>query len=103
MALYGYAVHGGVGCRKDAQRGAQVLQKSRHVIARVHCLLCGIGTQVDYIEAFRLLSTECDASDPHVQYLLGVCYCRGFGCARDEALAEQCFERAAQEFLVAFD
>eukprot|EP00698_Gefionella_okellyi_P021167 TRINITY_DN6786_c0_g1_i2.p1 TRINITY_DN6786_c0_g1~~TRINITY_DN6786_c0_g1_i2.p1 ORF type:complete len:139 (-),score=31.00 TRINITY_DN6786_c0_g1_i2:272-688(-) len=46
-------------------------------------------------EAYRLLSTECDATDPHVQYLLGLCYDNGFGCIRDKAHAAQCLERAA--------
>eukprot|EP00698_Gefionella_okellyi_P013789 TRINITY_DN3793_c0_g2_i7.p2 TRINITY_DN3793_c0_g2~~TRINITY_DN3793_c0_g2_i7.p2 ORF type:complete len:161 (-),score=32.24 TRINITY_DN3793_c0_g2_i7:971-1453(-) len=71
-----------------------MLLQSCHVIARAYCLLFWIGDYENTEEAYRLLSTECDASDPHVQYLLGRCYHGGYGCTRDEAQAALYFERA---------
>eukprot|EP00698_Gefionella_okellyi_P012607 TRINITY_DN3410_c0_g2_i1.p1 TRINITY_DN3410_c0_g2~~TRINITY_DN3410_c0_g2_i1.p1 ORF type:complete len:216 (+),score=48.46 TRINITY_DN3410_c0_g2_i1:75-650(+) len=93
MALYGWALHYGVGIRKNRVRGAQLLQQSKHVIARRYCTLYEIDYEDDE-ETYRLLSTQCDTLDPHVQYLLGECYRWGDGCTKDDAQAVQCYERA---------
>eukprot|EP00698_Gefionella_okellyi_P018243 TRINITY_DN5449_c0_g3_i6.p1 TRINITY_DN5449_c0_g3~~TRINITY_DN5449_c0_g3_i6.p1 ORF type:complete len:214 (-),score=47.69 TRINITY_DN5449_c0_g3_i6:147-722(-) len=94
MALYGWAMDTGAGIGKNSQRGEQLLQQSKHLTARAYCTLFGFGMDEDDKEAFRLLSTECDTSDPHVQYLLGLCYQWGYGCKEDKAQAIQCYERA---------
>eukprot|EP00698_Gefionella_okellyi_P018240 TRINITY_DN5449_c0_g1_i1.p2 TRINITY_DN5449_c0_g1~~TRINITY_DN5449_c0_g1_i1.p2 ORF type:complete len:122 (-),score=32.62 TRINITY_DN5449_c0_g1_i1:218-541(-) len=94
MALYGWALHDGVGIFGNEQRAAQMLQQSKHLTARAVCLSCGIAMAANQCEAFRLLSTECDTSDPHVQWMLGRCYAFGYGCTRDKAQAVQWFERA---------
>eukprot|EP00698_Gefionella_okellyi_P016071 TRINITY_DN4574_c0_g1_i1.p1 TRINITY_DN4574_c0_g1~~TRINITY_DN4574_c0_g1_i1.p1 ORF type:complete len:195 (-),score=35.60 TRINITY_DN4574_c0_g1_i1:51-611(-) len=95
MALYGWALRVGVGIRTNKERGTQLLQQSKHVIARAYCLLFGIGhfaVQQDREEAYRLLRTECETSDPHVQYLLGLCFDVGYGCKMDKAHAFKWYE-----------
>eukprot|EP00698_Gefionella_okellyi_P016209 TRINITY_DN4629_c0_g1_i4.p1 TRINITY_DN4629_c0_g1~~TRINITY_DN4629_c0_g1_i4.p1 ORF type:complete len:231 (+),score=34.44 TRINITY_DN4629_c0_g1_i4:138-830(+) len=67
MALYSWALSLGIGIRMNRARGEQLLQQSNHVNARAGCALY---VEQDFEEAYRLLSTECDASDPHVQCLL---------------------------------
>eukprot|EP00698_Gefionella_okellyi_P026018 TRINITY_DN9793_c0_g3_i1.p1 TRINITY_DN9793_c0_g3~~TRINITY_DN9793_c0_g3_i1.p1 ORF type:complete len:201 (-),score=50.06 TRINITY_DN9793_c0_g3_i1:72-632(-) len=94
MALYGYALRLGAGISKNKQRGTQLLQQSKHATARPYCALRAIGMDEDANEAFRLLTKECDTSDPHVQYLLGLCYANGYGCTPDKANALQCYKRA---------
>eukprot|EP00698_Gefionella_okellyi_P023247 TRINITY_DN7877_c0_g1_i1.p1 TRINITY_DN7877_c0_g1~~TRINITY_DN7877_c0_g1_i1.p1 ORF type:complete len:211 (+),score=60.93 TRINITY_DN7877_c0_g1_i1:88-633(+) len=83
-------------------KASRLLQRSKHAIARAYCLLYLIGVYEDEdkadAEAFQLLTTECDTSDPHVQYLLGWCYVFGYGCAVDEAQAVECYERAGNHF-----
>eukprot|EP00698_Gefionella_okellyi_P018135 TRINITY_DN5412_c0_g1_i1.p1 TRINITY_DN5412_c0_g1~~TRINITY_DN5412_c0_g1_i1.p1 ORF type:complete len:181 (-),score=29.74 TRINITY_DN5412_c0_g1_i1:245-736(-) len=63
-------------------------------MARAWCLIYGNGVPQDHNGCFRMLSTECDASDPHVQFLLGFCHQFQFGCAKSHAQAAQCYERA---------
>eukprot|EP00698_Gefionella_okellyi_P018865 TRINITY_DN5709_c0_g1_i3.p2 TRINITY_DN5709_c0_g1~~TRINITY_DN5709_c0_g1_i3.p2 ORF type:complete len:121 (+),score=26.58 TRINITY_DN5709_c0_g1_i3:40-363(+) len=94
MALYGWALFEGVGIGMDEERGERLLQQSKHEIARGYCALFGIGVDGDDEQAYRLLRTHCDTSDPHVQYMLGRCYHLGRGCQEDEAQAMQCYERA---------
>eukprot|EP00698_Gefionella_okellyi_P020303 TRINITY_DN6357_c0_g1_i1.p1 TRINITY_DN6357_c0_g1~~TRINITY_DN6357_c0_g1_i1.p1 ORF type:complete len:123 (-),score=30.98 TRINITY_DN6357_c0_g1_i1:24-356(-) len=94
MALYGYALYGGVGIPEDTIRGEQLLEQSKHSVARAMCFLYYVGQRRDTQEGYRLLTTECDTSDPHVQYLLGECLRIGCGCTEDEAEAIRCFERA---------
>eukprot|EP00698_Gefionella_okellyi_P018281 TRINITY_DN5462_c1_g4_i1.p1 TRINITY_DN5462_c1_g4~~TRINITY_DN5462_c1_g4_i1.p1 ORF type:complete len:203 (+),score=40.50 TRINITY_DN5462_c1_g4_i1:68-610(+) len=94
MALYGWALLNGAGVRVNREHGTPMLRQSKHVIARAFCLLYGLGVKKDPNEAYRLLSTECDTSDPHVQYLLGWCHSLGHGCTRSEAQVVQWCERA---------
>eukprot|EP00698_Gefionella_okellyi_P018244 TRINITY_DN5449_c0_g4_i1.p1 TRINITY_DN5449_c0_g4~~TRINITY_DN5449_c0_g4_i1.p1 ORF type:complete len:200 (-),score=40.77 TRINITY_DN5449_c0_g4_i1:98-655(-) len=95
MALYGWALFNGVGIHANEERALQLLQQSKHVISRAYCSLRGFGVDEDEGEGYRLLSTECDTSDPHVQFLLGQCCECGWGCKDDyEAQIVQCYERA---------
>eukprot|EP00698_Gefionella_okellyi_P018566 TRINITY_DN5579_c1_g1_i1.p1 TRINITY_DN5579_c1_g1~~TRINITY_DN5579_c1_g1_i1.p1 ORF type:complete len:205 (-),score=46.39 TRINITY_DN5579_c1_g1_i1:32-562(-) len=94
MALYGWAWYEGAVIRENSC--AQLLEQSKHVIARAFWTLCGIG---DEEEGYRLLTTECDTSDPHVQYLLGRCFQYGFGCEQDGEQAMQHFERAGNHIM----
>eukprot|EP00698_Gefionella_okellyi_P024481 TRINITY_DN8649_c0_g1_i5.p1 TRINITY_DN8649_c0_g1~~TRINITY_DN8649_c0_g1_i5.p1 ORF type:complete len:211 (+),score=40.44 TRINITY_DN8649_c0_g1_i5:60-635(+) len=94
MALCGCVLHDGEEHSTNKERVTQFLHRSKHVIARAYCLLCGFGMHEDQAEAYRLLNSECDTSDPHVQYLLGWCYASGAGCNEDNAQAVQCYERA---------
>eukprot|EP00698_Gefionella_okellyi_P008927 TRINITY_DN2237_c1_g1_i1.p1 TRINITY_DN2237_c1_g1~~TRINITY_DN2237_c1_g1_i1.p1 ORF type:complete len:205 (+),score=24.71 TRINITY_DN2237_c1_g1_i1:51-617(+) len=95
MALYGWALRAHVQTPQDGQSGSQMLQRSKHAIARAYCLLFWIGMDDnDEVGAFRMFSTECDQSDPHVQCLLGECYRWGYGCTENAEQAIQCFERA---------
>eukprot|EP00698_Gefionella_okellyi_P021217 TRINITY_DN6812_c0_g3_i1.p1 TRINITY_DN6812_c0_g3~~TRINITY_DN6812_c0_g3_i1.p1 ORF type:complete len:163 (+),score=35.80 TRINITY_DN6812_c0_g3_i1:44-490(+) len=63
-------------------------------MARAVCLLWGIGVPRDENAGFRVLNTECDTSDPHVQYMLGNCHHRGYGCVKNEPQAVQWYQRA---------
>eukprot|EP00698_Gefionella_okellyi_P015387 TRINITY_DN4337_c0_g4_i1.p1 TRINITY_DN4337_c0_g4~~TRINITY_DN4337_c0_g4_i1.p1 ORF type:complete len:182 (+),score=28.00 TRINITY_DN4337_c0_g4_i1:130-675(+) len=64
-------------------------------MARSYCALYGIGLDdSDEDERFRMLSTECDTSDPHVQWMLGDCHQYGAGCVKNDTQAMLCFERA---------
>eukprot|EP00698_Gefionella_okellyi_P017384 TRINITY_DN5070_c0_g1_i1.p1 TRINITY_DN5070_c0_g1~~TRINITY_DN5070_c0_g1_i1.p1 ORF type:complete len:209 (-),score=29.35 TRINITY_DN5070_c0_g1_i1:88-633(-) len=94
MALYGWALSNCSGIPMDRERGKQLLQHSKHVIALAYCKLWGFAMYENKNEAYRLLSTECDTSDLHVQYLLGECCRNGYGCNQDKAQAVQCYERA---------
>eukprot|EP00698_Gefionella_okellyi_P015601 TRINITY_DN4413_c0_g1_i1.p2 TRINITY_DN4413_c0_g1~~TRINITY_DN4413_c0_g1_i1.p2 ORF type:complete len:196 (-),score=44.47 TRINITY_DN4413_c0_g1_i1:195-707(-) len=94
MALYGCVLFEGAGLCVDKDRGEQLLQRSKHMIARAYCVFCGIGVDGDEDKAYRLLSTECDTADPHVQYLLSYFYLYGWGCVRSSANGVQCCERA---------
>eukprot|EP00698_Gefionella_okellyi_P023249 TRINITY_DN7877_c0_g1_i4.p1 TRINITY_DN7877_c0_g1~~TRINITY_DN7877_c0_g1_i4.p1 ORF type:complete len:203 (+),score=54.26 TRINITY_DN7877_c0_g1_i4:88-609(+) len=82
-------------------KASRLLQRSKHAIARAYCLLYLIGVYEDEdkadAEAFQLLTTECDTSDPHALFLLGWCYDDGYGCAQDKAQAFQCYERAGND------
>eukprot|EP00698_Gefionella_okellyi_P017767 TRINITY_DN5244_c0_g1_i1.p1 TRINITY_DN5244_c0_g1~~TRINITY_DN5244_c0_g1_i1.p1 ORF type:complete len:191 (-),score=31.89 TRINITY_DN5244_c0_g1_i1:69-599(-) len=91
MALYGWALYNGVCIPRAISRGERLLQKSTHTMALALRLLDGITLRRDNDEAYRLLSTECDASDPHVQYLLGQCIFNGKGSFAEAA---RCFECA---------
>eukprot|EP00698_Gefionella_okellyi_P017948 TRINITY_DN5329_c2_g1_i1.p1 TRINITY_DN5329_c2_g1~~TRINITY_DN5329_c2_g1_i1.p1 ORF type:complete len:154 (-),score=35.73 TRINITY_DN5329_c2_g1_i1:33-494(-) len=63
-------------------------------MARALCSIWGIGVPEDNDAGFRMLNTECDTSDPHVQYLLGICHRNGHGCVKNDTQAIQCYERA---------
>eukprot|EP00698_Gefionella_okellyi_P023251 TRINITY_DN7877_c0_g3_i2.p1 TRINITY_DN7877_c0_g3~~TRINITY_DN7877_c0_g3_i2.p1 ORF type:complete len:200 (+),score=32.17 TRINITY_DN7877_c0_g3_i2:51-602(+) len=89
MALYGWCLFKGAGIRMERERGTQLLLRSEHVIARAYCAFHEHAG-----EAYRLLSTECDASDPHVQYLLGLVHSVVAGRKEDQSRAVQCYERA---------
>eukprot|EP00698_Gefionella_okellyi_P007294 TRINITY_DN1771_c0_g4_i1.p1 TRINITY_DN1771_c0_g4~~TRINITY_DN1771_c0_g4_i1.p1 ORF type:complete len:194 (+),score=27.93 TRINITY_DN1771_c0_g4_i1:38-619(+) len=56
-----------VGIPEGSGMGVMMLQQSSHVTARAMCMLYGFGVPGDPKEAFRRLTTECNASDPHVQ------------------------------------
>eukprot|EP00698_Gefionella_okellyi_P007919 TRINITY_DN1939_c0_g1_i5.p1 TRINITY_DN1939_c0_g1~~TRINITY_DN1939_c0_g1_i5.p1 ORF type:complete len:148 (-),score=18.78 TRINITY_DN1939_c0_g1_i5:18-419(-) len=85
MALYGWALSDGVGIAQDEPRGNQLLRQCKHSMARVWCLLYGIGcVEQDDNTCFEMLNTECDTSDPHVQFMLGVCHHYGWGCVDNE-------------------
>eukprot|EP00698_Gefionella_okellyi_P018822 TRINITY_DN5688_c1_g3_i1.p1 TRINITY_DN5688_c1_g3~~TRINITY_DN5688_c1_g3_i1.p1 ORF type:complete len:215 (-),score=39.16 TRINITY_DN5688_c1_g3_i1:194-745(-) len=94
MALYGFTLRRGVGIPRDDQRSTQLLQQSSHIVARALCATFAIGVQRDTNKVYRLLSTECDASDPFVQYLLGECWLLGRGCTQNSAEALRCNEKA---------
>eukprot|EP00698_Gefionella_okellyi_P020956 TRINITY_DN6675_c0_g5_i1.p1 TRINITY_DN6675_c0_g5~~TRINITY_DN6675_c0_g5_i1.p1 ORF type:complete len:185 (-),score=24.66 TRINITY_DN6675_c0_g5_i1:179-691(-) len=87
MALYGWALHYGLAIPRDMTRSMKLLQQSKHITARVS-FLTFVG---ELTEAYQLLSTECDTSDAHVQFLLGQCLWKSWG-NRTEAV--QCFLRA---------
>eukprot|EP00698_Gefionella_okellyi_P015499 TRINITY_DN4376_c0_g3_i3.p1 TRINITY_DN4376_c0_g3~~TRINITY_DN4376_c0_g3_i3.p1 ORF type:complete len:202 (-),score=38.47 TRINITY_DN4376_c0_g3_i3:195-731(-) len=101
MAMYGWAVANGIGIAPDNAVSVRWLQQSKHPIARAVCSLMGFRGS-DSSEAYRLLSTECDASDPHVQYLLGLCFSCAWGCTKNPAEAMRCFERAGNHICVLF-
>eukprot|EP00698_Gefionella_okellyi_P020957 TRINITY_DN6675_c0_g6_i2.p2 TRINITY_DN6675_c0_g6~~TRINITY_DN6675_c0_g6_i2.p2 ORF type:complete len:191 (-),score=24.62 TRINITY_DN6675_c0_g6_i2:879-1409(-) len=90
MALYGWALHYGIAIQRDMNQGMKLLQQSQHIIARV-LFLMNVGDSTD---AYELLTTECDTSDPHVQYLLGQCLWKGWGCSADKPETVRCFKRA---------
>eukprot|EP00698_Gefionella_okellyi_P021983 TRINITY_DN7217_c0_g1_i6.p1 TRINITY_DN7217_c0_g1~~TRINITY_DN7217_c0_g1_i6.p1 ORF type:complete len:274 (+),score=43.70 TRINITY_DN7217_c0_g1_i6:267-1088(+) len=95
MALYGWCLHETVGIHVNLPSAEQLLQQSNHAIARVYCSLRGIGMARNLQEAARLLATECDASDPHVQFLQGLSIDYGLHSRRNRAQAFQCYQRAA--------
>eukprot|EP00698_Gefionella_okellyi_P011680 TRINITY_DN3096_c1_g1_i1.p1 TRINITY_DN3096_c1_g1~~TRINITY_DN3096_c1_g1_i1.p1 ORF type:complete len:190 (+),score=46.74 TRINITY_DN3096_c1_g1_i1:46-570(+) len=94
MALYGWALRYRVGIAQDQPRAKQLLQQSNNSMARAWCLLNGIGVSQDYNAGFRMLNTECDASDLHVQFMLGDCHYLGWGCSLNVEQAVHNFERA---------
>eukprot|EP00698_Gefionella_okellyi_P015659 TRINITY_DN4431_c1_g1_i1.p1 TRINITY_DN4431_c1_g1~~TRINITY_DN4431_c1_g1_i1.p1 ORF type:complete len:193 (+),score=33.24 TRINITY_DN4431_c1_g1_i1:41-580(+) len=94
MALYGWALHKGAGVAQDQPRGNQLLQQSKDPMARAMCLHFGIGVPEDHKACFRLLSTKCDTSDPHVHFLLGRCHHYGTGCPKNLTQAVKCYEQA---------
>eukprot|EP00698_Gefionella_okellyi_P012862 TRINITY_DN3498_c0_g1_i1.p1 TRINITY_DN3498_c0_g1~~TRINITY_DN3498_c0_g1_i1.p1 ORF type:complete len:228 (+),score=32.56 TRINITY_DN3498_c0_g1_i1:88-771(+) len=78
MALYG---------RLGGSEANSWLRKSKHAIGRADQALSQ-WQQPNAVEAYRLLTTECDTSDPHVQFLIGVCYDSGHnGGTSDEKQA----------------
>eukprot|EP00698_Gefionella_okellyi_P015381 TRINITY_DN4337_c0_g1_i1.p1 TRINITY_DN4337_c0_g1~~TRINITY_DN4337_c0_g1_i1.p1 ORF type:complete len:193 (+),score=38.84 TRINITY_DN4337_c0_g1_i1:37-579(+) len=96
MALYGFALHFGAGIHQNKERGTQLLQQSKHVMARAYRGLRVRGTEED---VRQLLTVQCDASDPHVQWMLGVCYDCGLTFKEDEPQAVQCYERAGNHIV----
>eukprot|EP00698_Gefionella_okellyi_P018823 TRINITY_DN5688_c2_g1_i2.p1 TRINITY_DN5688_c2_g1~~TRINITY_DN5688_c2_g1_i2.p1 ORF type:complete len:184 (+),score=30.02 TRINITY_DN5688_c2_g1_i2:385-936(+) len=94
MALYGWALFNRLGVPRDVDRGQRLVQQSTHIIARAMCLLSGFGVMQSFTEAYRVLSTECDTSDPQVQCMLGGFLLLGQGCTIDPAHAIRCYERA---------
>eukprot|EP00698_Gefionella_okellyi_P017911 TRINITY_DN5314_c0_g2_i1.p1 TRINITY_DN5314_c0_g2~~TRINITY_DN5314_c0_g2_i1.p1 ORF type:complete len:195 (+),score=45.09 TRINITY_DN5314_c0_g2_i1:39-587(+) len=93
MALYGWALYCSVGIAEDGARATELLQQSKHPLARTTCAMYLIEGEPRE-EACQRLSTECDTSDLHVQYLLGWCLYNGLGCTTDFSAAVRCFERA---------
>eukprot|EP00698_Gefionella_okellyi_P015755 TRINITY_DN4463_c0_g1_i4.p1 TRINITY_DN4463_c0_g1~~TRINITY_DN4463_c0_g1_i4.p1 ORF type:complete len:211 (+),score=37.71 TRINITY_DN4463_c0_g1_i4:74-634(+) len=104
MALYGYALYQGICVPQDFERSEQLLTQSRHILAKVMRLIEMPVPNADDSSAvaFRLLTTECDLSDPHVQYLLGTCWRNGLGCTMDKVEGVSCFERAGNHVLALY-
>eukprot|EP00698_Gefionella_okellyi_P019082 TRINITY_DN5799_c0_g1_i8.p1 TRINITY_DN5799_c0_g1~~TRINITY_DN5799_c0_g1_i8.p1 ORF type:complete len:198 (+),score=48.25 TRINITY_DN5799_c0_g1_i8:52-594(+) len=94
MALCGWALCEGVGVAQDKPRGEEWLLQSNHSMARAWCLLWGFGVAEDQDAAFEVLNTECDTSDPHVQYLLGISHYYGWECVQNDTQAIEWYERA---------
>eukprot|EP00698_Gefionella_okellyi_P013787 TRINITY_DN3793_c0_g2_i3.p1 TRINITY_DN3793_c0_g2~~TRINITY_DN3793_c0_g2_i3.p1 ORF type:complete len:212 (-),score=39.25 TRINITY_DN3793_c0_g2_i3:971-1519(-) len=85
MALYGWALGYGVCIAQDEPRGKQFLHQSKNPMARAWCILYRLVGTPDRNAGFIVLTTECDTSDPHVQYLLGDCYMLQYNtCAVDK-------------------
>eukprot|EP00698_Gefionella_okellyi_P017685 TRINITY_DN5212_c1_g3_i1.p1 TRINITY_DN5212_c1_g3~~TRINITY_DN5212_c1_g3_i1.p1 ORF type:complete len:213 (+),score=30.77 TRINITY_DN5212_c1_g3_i1:82-639(+) len=93
MALYGCSLRCGFCIPKDQDRSSQLMLQSKHILGRTMCMVFQINSS-NKEEAFRMLSTECDASEPFVQYLLGECLWYQFGCECDREEAARCFARA---------
>eukprot|EP00698_Gefionella_okellyi_P022607 TRINITY_DN7513_c0_g2_i1.p1 TRINITY_DN7513_c0_g2~~TRINITY_DN7513_c0_g2_i1.p1 ORF type:complete len:190 (-),score=43.27 TRINITY_DN7513_c0_g2_i1:259-756(-) len=86
---------------ENAERGTQLLLQSNHVLARIHRKFAGIDRE-DMRQVYQLLNTECDTSDPHVQFMLGYCHRFGKGCVENETQAAQCFERAGNHLIALY-
>eukprot|EP00698_Gefionella_okellyi_P024336 TRINITY_DN8556_c0_g1_i1.p1 TRINITY_DN8556_c0_g1~~TRINITY_DN8556_c0_g1_i1.p1 ORF type:complete len:180 (-),score=45.96 TRINITY_DN8556_c0_g1_i1:36-575(-) len=102
MALYGWCLFSGACLARDFGRGQQLVQQSKHIAANVLTLM--YRKQIDTgddTEALRLFM-ECDMSDPHMQYLLGLCLLHGWGCNVDQAEAMRCFESAGNHVIAVF-
>eukprot|EP00698_Gefionella_okellyi_P015382 TRINITY_DN4337_c0_g1_i2.p1 TRINITY_DN4337_c0_g1~~TRINITY_DN4337_c0_g1_i2.p1 ORF type:complete len:199 (+),score=41.53 TRINITY_DN4337_c0_g1_i2:37-597(+) len=102
MALYGWTLDWGVCIARDESRGKQLVQQSKIPMAhalRLVFVLDGSGGAPDQAACFKVLTTECDASDPHVQWMLGVCYDCGLTFKEDEPQAVQCYERAGNHIV----
>eukprot|EP00698_Gefionella_okellyi_P023597 TRINITY_DN809_c1_g2_i1.p1 TRINITY_DN809_c1_g2~~TRINITY_DN809_c1_g2_i1.p1 ORF type:complete len:198 (-),score=39.01 TRINITY_DN809_c1_g2_i1:222-761(-) len=102
MAMYGWALRHAVGIGRDRRRGEQLQRESKHAVARAMCLMYGFGVPGDVNESHRLLTTECDSTDPHVQYLMGVCSWYGWGCIANEPEAVQRFTRAGNHVFAVY-
>eukprot|EP00698_Gefionella_okellyi_P009160 TRINITY_DN2307_c0_g1_i2.p1 TRINITY_DN2307_c0_g1~~TRINITY_DN2307_c0_g1_i2.p1 ORF type:complete len:201 (-),score=32.47 TRINITY_DN2307_c0_g1_i2:569-1120(-) len=103
MALYGWFLRHGDCIPEDRTRGNLLLQKSKTPMARAWCLLWGVGVPRDHDAAFRVLNTECDASDPHVQYMRGKLHHYGWGCRKSESQAAACYKRAGNHVLALYN
>eukprot|EP00698_Gefionella_okellyi_P011564 TRINITY_DN3051_c0_g2_i1.p1 TRINITY_DN3051_c0_g2~~TRINITY_DN3051_c0_g2_i1.p1 ORF type:complete len:319 (-),score=0.27 TRINITY_DN3051_c0_g2_i1:62-1018(-) len=94
MALYGFVLCQEIAIPGARIRGLELLKRSGHNIARAALLM-----KHDTPEAYKLLCTECDASDPHVQFLLGQCRLVPRDQRRDYHAASLCLARAGSHIL----
>eukprot|EP00698_Gefionella_okellyi_P018910 TRINITY_DN5727_c0_g1_i1.p1 TRINITY_DN5727_c0_g1~~TRINITY_DN5727_c0_g1_i1.p1 ORF type:complete len:304 (-),score=45.56 TRINITY_DN5727_c0_g1_i1:174-1058(-) len=101
MALYGCFLQDGIVVNEDRAQSAQLLHQSSHPIARAMCCIQEYGLPKlphgcsDRIsEGYRILTTDCEDFDPHVQYLRGFCRYHGLGCEPDEGMAISLFRHA---------
>ena len=55
------------------------------------------GEDQNYKKAFKYFALSAEHDNPEGMYNLGICYDGGFGCKKDEAKAQQWYQRAADE------
>eukprot|EP00698_Gefionella_okellyi_P002155 TRINITY_DN11998_c1_g2_i2.p1 TRINITY_DN11998_c1_g2~~TRINITY_DN11998_c1_g2_i2.p1 ORF type:complete len:492 (+),score=79.68 TRINITY_DN11998_c1_g2_i2:220-1476(+) len=94
MAFYAECLWSGKGVKVDPERAKQLWGASQHPFGRFCQTLNGIGVAQNHDIAFRILSTECDQTDPMVSCMMGACKSHGYGCLVDKSSAADYYRQA---------